>query len=122
MKILAILTLLFSITAFAGETISCTNPLASDLTYTLKTVDYEHYDFIIKRLTLDPQSCRSRWGCDYIEEVIFTDKGQMTYVQGTAVFQSKRTYIMMESEVIYGSTVKAPNGKFVTKTTILNCQ
>ncbi len=123
-KILLFMTLMLSFGAFAGETINCTNPAEANLSYTLKTSDYENYDFKISRQVLVPYSCRSRWGCDYEEKIIFMDKLILTDYQGAGVFKSKRTNITMENwdEANYAYTIKDASGKFVSKYATLQCK
>lgn len=115
--------LLFTFSSYAGEIINCLNPAQPGLSYVLNEIDYDHYDFKVSKKVLVPDSCSSRWGCDYEEKIIFTDKLKMTDFQRSMVFESKRTYIEMEDwdNVQYIYTAKAPNGKFESKSVTLKC-
>jgi hypothetical protein len=124
MKLFLLITLsLFSLNVLA-EDIYCVNPNEPKLSYTLKSTDYVNYDLVVTKRVLVPMSCNSRWGCDYVDEVIYTDRLTFIDVQGTGVFESKRTNITMEDmdAVSYTYTAKNSSGVFVQKSAILKCQ
>jgi hypothetical protein len=124
MKTLSLLTMLLTSTVYAEDIITCINPSEPDLTYILKAIDYDHYSFTIQKRTLIPQTCRTRWGCDYEEKIIFFDKLIMADYQGASVFESKRAYIEIEdmNEVSYIYTIKRGNGTFEAESITLKCQ
>lgn len=119
MKILAILTVMFSLSAQAADTYNCWDKADRSLSYSLESLDFDHYSFTVTRRILIPRTCGSRWGCEYEEQVITTDKLRMTDYQGAAVFKSKRTSILMEdmNEVSYRYTFKG-----TTRSGKLGCQ
>ena len=114
---------LITFNSYASSTINCTNPSEPSLFYVLRPTGYDHYDLKVIKRVLNPQSCRSRWGCDYSEESIYTDKLVMTDYQGAMVFGSKRTKINMEDfeEVQFTYTAKGRTGKFEQKSARLQC-
>ena len=124
MKLVTIIATLLSISAYAGDTITCTNAKEPELLYVLTSSDYVKYDFKVTKKVLVVNSCQSRTGCVYKNEVVYKDKLKMTDLQGAGVFKSKRTYIQIEDMdyVDYGYTVKDENGKIVQKSATLSCK
>lgn len=115
----------FSVYAFSKTSIVCEDPKNSKTTYLLEELDYDHYSFkVVSHEVVDPYSCRSRWGCDYVDKTVFYDKLNYTDVQGAMVFESKRTYLNMEDmdDVSYTYTSQNAQGRFVEKTVTLKCQ
>lgn len=120
---IALAILAFTFGSYANETIRCLNASEPGLSYVLTEIDYDHYDLKISKKELVLDSCRTRWGCDYKEEIILTDKLIMRDYQGAMVFKSRRSYINMEdfdnADASY--TIKGPTGKFEKKFVILKC-
>ncbi|WP_413290920.1 hypothetical protein [Bdellovibrio sp. HCB337] len=126
MKLLfTLFSLLLAANAFAADTISCLDQTNTNYTYTLSSTDYEYYQLTVTKTVLeDPNSCKSRWGCDTHEETIYTDRLLFIDVQGAMTFKSKRIYINMEDmdNVGYSFTYKAADGTFKEGFRSLKCQ
>ncbi len=122
-SIMTLAVYLITFNSYASGTINCINPSEPSLFYILRPTSYDHYDLQVVKRVLNPQSCRSRWGCDYSDEVTYTDKLVMTDYQGAMVFESKRTTINMEDfqEVQFTYTARGRNGKFQQISAKLKC-
>lgn len=118
-----ILLLLISGNAFSGEAFNCTNALKPDQSYRLQELQSGDYQLTVKQVITDSPSCRSRWGCDTEEKIIYEDRLQATDYQGVMYFESKKTTVNMEymEEVYYSYTTVAGN-RFVTSSETLNCE
>ena len=124
MKTSLLLMLAFLSTETFAMDFHCVNLDEPRLSYTLKEVDFNHYDLTVTKRVLNPVSCGSRWGCDYENEVIYQERLKYADTQGALSFKSKRTSIMMENmdEVLYTYTTKNSSGMFIKKSAILKCQ
>ena len=125
MKALAILILMFSANAHANEAIICANPQEPQLTYVLTSAGLDKYEFSVKETVFDSRICGSRWGCDNVEKVLFTDEVELIDYQGALVFESRRTYIEIEDNnglATYQYPSLNLNGEFESKTVTLICQ
>lgn len=123
MKKFILLIFLISTNLFASENFNCTNSLMPGHTYQLQELQSGDYQLTVKKLTTDTDSCRSRWGCEPSENVVYEDRLQATDYQGVMYFESKKTTVNMEymEEVAYTYTTVA-NGRFVTRSETLNCE
>lgn len=123
MKYLYLLFMLISSQAFALEAINCTNSLKPDQTYRFQELRSGDYQLTVKNLTQDSASCRSRWGCDTNEVLVYEDTLKATDYQGSMYFESKKTHVNMEymDEVSYDYTVRT-NGSYVTMSETLYCE
>ncbi len=123
MKKIILLGILFSTQVFAGEAFHCTSALRQDHTYRLSELQSGDYQLTVKQLNTDPNSCRSRWGCDTVEKIVYEDRLKATDYQGVMYFESKKTTMNMEymEEVTYTYTTIS-NSRFVTRSETLNCE
>jgi hypothetical protein len=86
--------------------------------------NFPDFKFFVTNSVKDPWSCRSRWGCDVTEEVIYQEDMKGVDWQGEMVYQGRRGKINFPSpdDVTYTYTEKLPHGSFAKKALKLNCE
>ncbi len=121
MKLLMTLVLFMSFNIFADD--RCVTPEFPHRTYLIKG-HFPDFKLVVTNSIKDPWSCRSRWGCDVTDEVIYQEDMKGTDWQGEMVYQGRRGQITFPSpdDVTYTYTEKLSNGVFVKKTLKLNCE
>ena len=107
-----VFALLLLSTQAMAEVVTCLDPKAPLTEYILTEKLWPVYELTIVVNKLDPASCRTRWGCDYIPTVVYSERMETLDYQGALVFKGKRTHIDMEDMDHARYTTNSTNDRF----------